>query len=178
MKSAGMAQAYGAAHSRPVAMLPTVVVPHAIRKEIESVLKACGSHRWECVVYLAAPLQAPGTPAGALREVVGFFHPEHGNAPHYYAVPQSAVSAMSTELYEKGWQIVAQIHTHPGHAFHSGRDDGGPMVHAPGFVSVVVPWFCRDGLAELPGCYVTVYEGGGSWRELAQGEASAVFQVR
>jgi len=177
VNGADNARVYGAASSRPVAVLPSVIVPRTIRQEIESTLRACGSQRWECVVYLAAPLQEPSAVAGTPRQIVGFFHPEHGNAPHYYAVPRTAVSAMSTALFEKRWQIVAQIHTHPGDAFHSGRDDGGPMVHVPGFVSVVVPSFCKEGLAGLPGCYVTVYEGGGDWRELTCDEVLTTFQV-
>lgn len=177
MSPVGAQQIEGAARSRPLPTAPTVVVPPTVREQIEATLRGCGGHGWECVVFLTAAVSAGGTTAGATREVVGFIHPEHGGSRHHYMVPPAEVRRISEELYRSGRQVVGQIHTHPIHAFHSARDDEGPMVHAPGYLSVVVPWFCRDGLAGMPGVYVTVYRGGGEWEEIPREVVLSTFQV-
>lgn len=167
----------GAAPGRPSTALPTLVVPREVRERIEETLRGCGAHGWECVVFLTAALPAPDALPPAEREVLDFYHPEHGASRHQYTVPPEEVRRISEDLYRRRRQIVGQIHTHPIHAFHSERDDEGPMVHAPGYLSVVVPWFCRDGLAGLPGCYATVYQGGAEWRELSRDETLSTFRV-
>ena len=167
----------GAAPGRPLPVLPTLIVSRDLREGIEQTLRGCGAHGWECVVFLTAAVAPADAPADAPREVVDFIHPEHGASRHRYTVPTSEVRRISEELYRTGRQIVGQAHTHPGHAFHSERDDEGPMVHAPGYVSVVVPWFCRDGLAGLPDVYVTVYRGGGEWQELPREAALSTLRV-
>ncbi len=177
MSRAGTQAVGGAAPGRPAPALPVIVVPEEIRRRIEATLRGCGAHGWECAVFLAAALPAPGAPASTAREVVDFYHPEHDRSTHQYTVPPEEVRRISEDLYARGRQIVGQVHTHPGTAFHSGRDDEGPMVHSPGFLSVVVPWFCRDGLPGLPGCYATVYGGGAAWRELSRGETLSTFRV-
>lgn len=177
MSPAGITGIGGAAPGRPATTLPTLIVPREIRERIETTLRGCGAHGWECVVFLAAALPAPGDLTPGPREVVDFYHPEHGASRHQYTVPAAEVRRMSEDLYLRGRQIVGQVHTHPIHAFHSERDDEGPMVHAPGYLSVVVPWFCRDGLAGLPGCYATLYQGGAEWRELSREETLSTFRV-
>jgi len=167
----------GAAPGRPLPVHPELVVPRPVRERIEATLRGCGAHGWECVVFLTAPVAAADTATGPGREVVDFIHPEHGASRHQYTVPPAEVRRISEELYRTGRQIVGQIHTHPIHAFHSERDDEGPMVHAPGYVSVVAPWFCRDGLVGLPGVYVTVYRGGGEWQELTREAALSTFRA-
>ena len=37
--------------------------------------------------------------------------------------------------------VKAQIHTHPGEAFHSASDDRWPIVSQAGFISIVLPNF-------------------------------------
>ena len=177
MSPAGTQTVEGAAPGRPLATLPALVVPHTVRERIEETLRSCGAHGWECAVYLTAEIAPEGAPGGAPRVVVDFIHPEHGGSRHQYTVPQAEVRRISEELYRSRRQIVGQVHTHPGHAVHSERDDEGPMVHGAGYVAVVVPWVCRDGLAGLPGVYVTVYLGGGEWQELTREAVLSTFRV-
>ncbi|HEU0164449.1 MAG TPA: Mov34/MPN/PAD-1 family protein, partial [Thermomicrobiales bacterium] len=44
-------------------------------------------------------------------------------------------------LFEKGWRLLAQIHSHPTHAYHSEMDDEYAIATALGAFSLVVPHF-------------------------------------
>jgi hypothetical protein len=41
------------------------------------------------------------------------------------------------DLVNRSVGIRVQVHTHPFEAFHSATDDGYPIVHSPGFLSLV-----------------------------------------
>jgi hypothetical protein len=71
---------------------------------------------------------------------------------------------------------VAQLHTHPGAAFHSGTDDEFPIVRTPGFLSIVLPEFGKYGLRELAAC--AAYEVGqaGIWLELNRDELESLVE--
>jgi hypothetical protein len=83
------------------------------------------------------------------------------------------VLALSDRVASQGWYILAQVHTHPGAAFHSPVDDQFPISNRPGFISVVVPDFARDGVGV--GWAWFVFEGVGRWRELSDDEISRLF---
>jgi len=61
--------------------------------------------------------------------------------------------------------VRAQVHTHPGSAFHSATDDAYPMVQTSGFLSLVIPNFA---LGECSLAGAALYELGdyGRWRDL------------
>jgi hypothetical protein len=63
-----------------------------------------------------------------------------------YFVGEDELFRISLELYDEGLQLFAQIHSHPGAAYHSDTDDTFPIVTTIGGLSVVVPDFAKDGL--------------------------------
>lgn len=142
-----------------------VNVPVAIALQTEEALRGCGLHRRECVVYWSARLPPTNTVT-----VVCFFHPCHQSSSIGYDVNDIEVYRYNKILYEKCEFAVAQLHTHPGGAFHSATDDHWPLVHQPGFLSIVIPDFCERGLRNLRSCYVAEFQGGGVWRKLGVDE--------
>ena len=65
--------------------------------------------------------------------------------------------------------FLAQMHTHPGrYCGHSKTDDEWAICDAPGFFSIVVPCFARQGLAKLFAGGAAVHErmATGEWRRL------------
>ncbi len=50
-------------------------------------------------------------------------------------------------LFEQNELLGAQVHSHPSNAYHSDTDDAFPIVTLLGGLSLVVPDFCRAGLA-------------------------------
>lgn len=61
-------------------------------------------------------------------------------------VDGTALHELNGWLYEHGETLGAQVHSHPTEAFHSETDDAFPVVTALGGLSLVVAYFCRDGL--------------------------------
>jgi proteasome lid subunit RPN8/RPN11 len=53
------------------------------------------------------------------------------------------MAAVFDELRSERLMIVAQVHSHPGDAFHSEADDEWAIVRHEGAYSIVVPRFAR-----------------------------------
>jgi len=60
-----------------------------------------------------------------------------------YFVPGEALAKLNRELYARGVRLLAQLHSHPGEAYHSTTDDRYAIVTEEGGFSVVVPSFGR-----------------------------------
>ena len=56
-------------------------------------------------------------------------------------VEPDGLHQLNVWLYENGCTLLAQIHSHPGEAYHSGTDDDFPVVTIVGGLSLVVPDF-------------------------------------
>jgi hypothetical protein len=73
-------------------------------------------------------------------------------------------------------RMIAQIHSHPGRAYHSSMDDRYAIVTAEGGLSIVVPNFAR-GPADLSKW--TVYRLRNSrWVALRWGEVEKIFSIK
>ena len=97
-------------------------------------LRHCGAGRRECVVYLTGPVDRPDL-------VDGVIHPRHTAGPAGYDLDSQAIAELWRGLVAARRSIRVQVHTHPGAAFHSSRDDALALVHTPGFLSLVIPSF-------------------------------------
>src|SRR5579863_599742 len=96
-------------------------------------LRHCGRGTCECAVYWTGP---------ALDDVVdGVEHPIHERSPYGYEVDDGWLTKFWVALAKSTRSIKAQVHTHPGEAFHSAMDDRWPIVSQPGFLSIVIPDF-------------------------------------
>lgn len=60
-------------------------------------------------------------------------------------VDGSELHRLNVWLYEAKQVVGVQIHSHPRSAYHSDTDDAFPMATIDGSLSIVLPWFARDG---------------------------------
>jgi proteasome lid subunit RPN8/RPN11 len=58
-----------------------------------------------------------------------------------YAVDGEELYLINQWLYENKQTLVAQLHSHPGEAYHSEMDDRYPIIAMLGGVSIVIPDF-------------------------------------
>jgi hypothetical protein len=79
-------------------------------------------------------------------------------------------------VHEEGWALLAQVHTHPGDAFHSPIDDRYPASGRDGFLSIVIPSFGRGFELDRPNWAVYELEGG-RWRAWSAEEARARIRI-
>jgi hypothetical protein len=129
-------------------------------------LRVCGAGRAECVVYLTGPVDAP-----ALIDSV--VHPRHSASAAGYDLDSAAIADLWRDLVGSGRSIRMQVHTHPGAAYHSSRDDVLALVHTPGFLSLVIPNFAL-GAVGLDGAFLARRSDEGDWIALPAADYLAV----
>lgn len=112
-------------------------------------LRSCGEGIKECQMLWIGPWTTPDL----VTEIV---HPCHTALGDGFILDDDWITAFWVQLAERGYGIRAQVHTHPGRAFHSETDDEWPIVHLEGFLSLVIPDFAlgtvnldRSYLAEI-----------------------------
>lgn len=64
-------------------------------------------------------------------------------ARDYFSVPRDSILEICRRVAESGGMVAAQVHTHPGAAFHSAADDRWAIVRHEGALSLVVPRFAQ-----------------------------------
>jgi proteasome lid subunit RPN8/RPN11 len=82
-----------------------------------------------------------------------------------------------SETRRRGLIVLAQVHSHPGPAFHSGTDNCYPFVFSEGFFSIVVPYFGKRGMDPLWKCRVYRYGRDEKWHELVKKDIQRTFLV-
>jgi proteasome lid subunit RPN8/RPN11 len=129
-------------------------------------LRRCGAGRSECVVYLTGP----GDDDGLIDGVV---HPRHTAGPGGYDLDSNEIAELWRDLATFGRSVRVQVHTHPGAAYHSSRDDRLALIHTPGFLSLVIPNFAL-GKIGFDGAFLAERDQHGCWVGVSLGERLAV----
>ncbi len=129
--------------------------------------RACGRGSCECAVYWTGP---------ATKDVVdGVDHPQHVRSPFGYEVDSGWLTQYWKSLAAAERSIKAQIHTHPGRAFHSVTDDHWPIVSQAGFLSIVIPDFAA-GEPTLNRAWIGRLDSSGSWQQLKRSAEALVME--
>lgn len=130
-------------------------VPKSLLAQTFAHFRACGEGRAECVAYWLGPLDAPTV----VDEVVQPRHTAHAGG---YDVDGACVNELWVRLAAEHREVRAQVHTHPGSAFHSSRDDALALIERPGFLSLVIPGFALDAVG-LDGAHLAIRDDNGRW---------------
>ena len=76
--------------------------------------------------------------------VTEVFLPRQNAEADYFHIPRLGMEELLSYLRANRLMVAAQVHTHPGEAFHSEADDRWAIVRHRGALSLVVPRFCRE----------------------------------
>ncbi len=98
-----------------------------------------GGHRGEERVALWLANAAPRRPT----HVIEMYEPDQIADVDYFRVPPESMRALMRHLGETRRRIVAQIHTHPGRAYHSDVDAEWAIIRHVGALSLVLPQFAE-----------------------------------
>ncbi len=133
-------------------------VPRAVLAESFAHFRQCGAGKRECQILWLSPWADPET----ITEVV---HPHHQSHQGGFELDPKWLNSFWTILADRRYGIRIQVHTHPEAAFHSRTDDTWPVVHTPGFLSLVIPNF---GLGEtnFEGAFLAEIDRTGRFREV------------
>lgn len=93
-----------------------------------------------------------------------------------YAVESDELHNLNVWLYENKMQLIAQIHSHPGKAYHSEADDRYPIVDTYGGISIVVPDFA-SGEVSLFDTAIYRLSLNKTWDKLTSQEVKSLFII-
>ena len=133
-------------------------LPRTMLDETFAHFRTCGRGLRECQSLWLSSWNTPGK----LARVI---HPEHVSHVGGYIVDDSWLNEFWLELADRNMGVRVQVHTHPRQAFHSASDDAYPIIHRPGFLSLVIPNFAM-GPVGFDDAYLTEIQADGSWREV------------
>jgi len=114
-----------------------LIVPKSIVEETLQYLLRGGERNCETVVLW---LGRRGGPAEPVEQV---YRPDQEVDVDYFRIPSEAVRTLMGHLRLNRLQVLCQVHSHPGEAFHSKADDKWAIVRHVGALSLVVPYFAR-----------------------------------
>jgi proteasome lid subunit RPN8/RPN11 len=117
-----------------------------------------------------------GRASGAKVMVMQSVRPRARTSRGSFEIPAREMARVVSLAMDLDLQVVGQVHTHPGEAYHSEGDEEGANIRYDGFVSIVIPDHGtalpgRDGWAvyrfsdargwlALPDAAVAIIEGG------------------
>lgn len=129
----------------PLEQVKRFVLPQDTATFVLNVLAQAGQRGEEAFVLLGSRPAAEMVLDEALRPDQSPMMTEHGLM---VAVTGDALLDANLHFHRVGKTIAAQVHAHPGAAYHSEIDNTFPLVTLRGSLSVVVPDFAAGGLAD------------------------------
>jgi hypothetical protein len=117
--------------------------PSSVLEKTLDLLRQAGSEEKEGIVLWLAT-----RPVFAGSMVVEAYVPDHVAKVDYFHIPAVGMRALMGHLRGRKLCLAAQVHSHPGRAFHSLADDKWAIVRHEGALSLVVPSFAARVSAE------------------------------
>jgi len=110
----------------------------------------------EGISYLA------GRTDGATTLAVAALRPKATTTRGSFNVSAPAMATVVRVAVDAGLQIVGQVHSHPGKAYHSGGDEDGARIAYSGYVSLVLPDYGRR-LPAFDGAAIFMFRAAGTF---------------
>jgi len=92
-----------------------------------------------------------------------------------YLVSNETLVALNRFLAQTKLRLIAQVHSHPGEAYHSSTDDQCAIVTTEGGFSLVVPNFGEA--PANPACWAVYRLRGGRWTQLQSRDVQRTFRA-
>ena len=163
---------------RKLARIPRTItryyVPDSVLQGTLSRLRKIGHGYNEGIAYWVGILDKDA--ATITRTIFADDYLGFRNWTYHARVSLSTAFKIEEEIHGKNEFLFAQIHTHPGEAFHSFIDDTYPISHRIGFVSIVIPNFAKN-VTSLSECVIFEYLGKARWNDLSAEEIADKFIV-
>lgn len=147
-----------------------IVLTASCIKAIEHCLKDFIIKRHEGICYLF------GVTGGEIVLAVSAIKPEAQTTRGSFFVSAKAMAQVVRLGANNNLQVVGQVHTHPGQAFHSAGDNEGAHTAYDGYVSIVLPDYGRK-LPSLDGAVFFHYLKGHGFAIAAASEVKIVPEV-
>lgn len=133
-------------------------IPRVVLDQTFWHFRQCGQGCRECQVLWVSPWQSPD----GITQVIHPRHTAHGGG---FLLDNPWLDELWRNLAATDMGIRVQVHTHPRTASHSPTDDMYPIIHTPGFLSLVIPDFGL-GTVGFDHAFLTEIQSDGTWREV------------
>src|SRR5690606_30998737 len=116
-----------------------------------------------------------GAVCGEHLQVTGLYILGHDAQGSSVALTRDETRWLLRELRRRDEKRIAQVHSHPGEAYHSGGDDAHAAAFHDGLLSIVAPAYALG--VELPtDCAVYVYRNG-DFEQASESQIAATLRV-
>lgn len=117
-----------------------------------------------------------GKKEGNTFQITDVWYPEQENTSISYEVSEDDEFRINLRLHNENLTIIAQIHTHPGEAFHSCTDNEGSALSLPGSLSVVIPDFGFIKSNNID-CWKVFQYINEKWKPVSKEEVEKTFKI-
>lgn len=131
-------------------------VPQLVLAETFQIFRRCGAGQCECQALWVSAWHSPAN-------ITAVVHPRHRASSVSVQVDSAWIGEFWQDLAAENSGIRVQVHSHPGRAFHSATDDAYPIIHQPGFLSLVIPSYGL-GPVGFDGAHLTEITPDGGWK--------------
>lgn len=112
------------------------------------------------------------------RAIIPAQEPYVGTRGAHVHVPGGELRRIAFDNHERGERNAVQVHTHPSaDTAMSALDVEWEVVTHPGALSIIVPDYCRGGIASFMRASVYEREEGGHWRLWGAGELGRRMRI-
>lgn len=150
-----------------------LTVNHGVIRATLDVMRKFGEHGCEALVVWLGKVEPPNA------YVVSAYAPEQEPIKSEdgvgYFVTGEALFHLNRALADTGLRFIAQVHSHPGEAYHSETDDRYAIMTMEGGFSFVVPDFGRN--ADDPALWAIYRLEDGEWRPINSAEVPDLVRV-
>ncbi|MBA7512905.1 hypothetical protein ES705_04914 [subsurface metagenome] len=151
-------------------LINKIRIPYSIVEKTLEFFKEYGKHDLEaCAIWV-------GEEHHDIFEIKEVWFPKQENTMISYHIPDIDVHNINVKLNKNKYSAIAQLHTHPGDAFHSSVDDEYTILSLPGSFSIVIPDY-----GDIPICAIddwVVYRLlNGEWTLQTKNKVRRLFQI-
>jgi hypothetical protein len=154
--------------------IEVVVVPRSVIKDGHHFLRVAGATGREGLVLWIG--QKEGTTFNVTELVIPEQRGIRTSDGVCVIIEGDALARLNVDLYKRQLQLIAQVHSHPGAAYHSSTDDEYAIATKVGCLSLVVPDFATRPFS-LSECASYRLSVDGEWIELSSGETSSLIHI-
>lgn len=154
--------------------IATLLVPRAIADEGQHFLRQVGATGNEGMVLWI------GKRDGIIFAVTDLVIPQQRGIRTAdgvcVVIDGTELQRLNLALYKSGRQLIAQLHSHPTHAYHSAMDDEYAIARVVGSFSLVIPDFAVRPFT-LEDCAIYRLDANGHWLEMPSDAVARTIKI-
>lgn len=151
-------------------LINKINLPYSIIDKTIEFFRALGKDSLEaCGIWV-------GEEQNDLFEVKEVWFPKQENTIISYYISAIDVHHLNVKLNKNNYSAIAQLHTHPGDAFHSTVDDEHTILNLPGSFSIVFPNYGSIPVNAISKWMVYRLLDG-EWKYQTKNKVKVIFQI-